>query len=176
MLQAADDGGIAITLPNNVIVDQVGMSAGSAFIEGMNLAPLPSDANQSYERKPGGASGNGTDTNNNAADFFLNASSSNPQSLSSGCLDLSTADLGITKTASPNPIKQGNVLTYTLTVTNTGPTNATNVIQIAAIPTINRIAATSQLLLPFQYFLTRCRNATGRGFVSLSMTCLWPGG
>ena len=53
----ADDGGIAVTLPDNSIVDQVGMSAGSAFKEGTNLAPLPSNANQSYERKPGGFNG-----------------------------------------------------------------------------------------------------------------------
>ena len=49
-----NDGGIALTLPDDSVVDQVGLSAGSAFREGMNLAPLTSDANQSYERKPGG--------------------------------------------------------------------------------------------------------------------------
>ena len=56
---------------------------------------------------------------------------------------VSSSDLGITKTASPNPIKQGNVLTYTLTVTNTGPTNATNVTVTDTLPsTVSYISAT----------------------------------
>ncbi len=39
-----------------------------------------------------------------------------------------TADMAITKTASPSPsVIQGNPLTYTLTVTNNGPSSATNV-------------------------------------------------
>jgi len=66
-----NDGGIALTLPNDTIVDQIGLSSGSAFREGMHLAPLPSDANQSYERKPGGLSGSTQDTNDNFADFQL---------------------------------------------------------------------------------------------------------
>ena len=33
---------------------------------------------------------------------------------------VSSSDMAITKTASPNPIKQGNTLTYTLGVTNNG--------------------------------------------------------
>src|SRR5437867_8919187 len=44
-----DVGCIAVTLHSDAVVDQVGMSTGSAFIEGTNLAPLPTDANQSYE-------------------------------------------------------------------------------------------------------------------------------
>ena len=37
-----DDGGIAVTLPDNTIVDAVGMSTGSAFKEGTVLASLGS--------------------------------------------------------------------------------------------------------------------------------------
>ena len=61
----ANDGGIALTLADDSVVDQVGLSAGSAFKEGMHLAPLPSDANQSYERRPGGFNGSTQDTNDN---------------------------------------------------------------------------------------------------------------
>ena len=32
----ADDGGIAVTLPDDTIIDQVGLSAGSAFKEGIS--------------------------------------------------------------------------------------------------------------------------------------------
>jgi uncharacterized protein (TIGR03437 family) len=77
-----NDGGLALALPNDVIVDQVGLSSGSAFREGMHLAPLPSDANQSYERKPGGLNGSTQDTNDNFADFQL-LTPTEPQNLAS---------------------------------------------------------------------------------------------
>jgi uncharacterized protein (TIGR03437 family) len=77
-----NDGGIALTLPNDAVVDEAGLSPGSAFGEGMHLAPLPSNANQSYERKPGGLNGGSQDTNNNFDDFQL-ISPSDPQNLTS---------------------------------------------------------------------------------------------
>lgn len=81
-----DDGGIAIADGAAAILDQVGMSAGSAYKEGTVLATTPANNNQSYERKPGGGSGNSLDTNNNANDFLFNAASSNPQNVNSVCL------------------------------------------------------------------------------------------
>ena len=81
-----DDGGIAILNAAAVIVDQVGMSAGSAYKEGATLAPTAANANQSYERKPGGGSGNSLDTDNNNSDFLFHNASSNPQNQSSVCL------------------------------------------------------------------------------------------
>ncbi len=78
----ANDGGIALATASDSIVDAVGMSAGSAFREGMHVAPLPGDANQSYERKPGGASGSTQDSSDNFTDFQL-LTPSDPQNLSS---------------------------------------------------------------------------------------------
>jgi hypothetical protein len=64
-------GGIALVRPDNTVVDQVGVGASSAYKEGTPLSPLPSNSNQSYERKLGGASDSCQDTNDNANDFSL---------------------------------------------------------------------------------------------------------
>ena len=100
----ADDGGLAVTLPDDTVVDQVGMSAGSAFKEGTPLANLggttASNLNRGYERKPGGALGSGTDTDNNSTDFQL-ITPSDPQS-SLGC--------GPTPTPTPSPTPALNVI------------------------------------------------------------------
>ncbi len=44
------------------------------------------------------------------------------------------ADLAITKTGAPNPVVSGNQLTYTLTVTNKGPQDATGVTVTDPLP------------------------------------------
>lgn len=46
----------------------------------------------------------------------------------------SVADLSITKSASPDPVTPGSTLTYTLTATNNGPEDATNVIVTDTLP------------------------------------------
>lgn len=94
----ANDGGVALTLPNDVLVDQVGFSSGSAFKEGIHLAPLPSDANQSYERRPGGALGSTLDTGDNFSDFVL-ISPGDPQNRNSS----PTPGPSPTPSASPSP-------------------------------------------------------------------------
>jgi uncharacterized repeat protein (TIGR01451 family) len=45
-----------------------------------------------------------------------------------------TPELSIVKTASPNPVVTGSNVTYTLTVTNNGPTAATNVLVTDLLP------------------------------------------
>ena len=47
---------------------------------------------------------------------------------------LPAADLSITKTASPNPVTAGNTVTYTITVANSGPSNAANVVVADTLP------------------------------------------
>ncbi len=94
----SNDGGIALTLSDDSIIDQVGMSPGSAFKEGIHLAPLVSDANQSYERKPGGSNGSTQDTNDNFSDFLL-LTPSEPQNLTSA----PTPGPAPTPLASPSP-------------------------------------------------------------------------
>lgn len=46
----------------------------------------------------------------------------------------SSSDLSITKSGAPNPVKQGQTLTYTLVVTNKGPTDATGVSVTDTLP------------------------------------------
>ncbi|MEK6279606.1 MAG: lamin tail domain-containing protein [Acidobacteriota bacterium] len=131
----ADDGGIAVTGSNGAnIIDAVGMSSGSSYNEGTPLAPLANNVNRSYERKPGGTFGNGTDTNHNVVDFLLNTGGSNPQNLSTGCLDPSTADLSITKTGSPDPVIVGSDVTYSITITNNGAGLAQSVVITDNLP------------------------------------------
>ncbi len=110
-----DDGGIALLDSLDVVIDQAGMSAGSAYKEGTVLAPLTTNVNRSYERKPGGGSGNGQDTDNNSNDFQLLAPS-DPQSLSGGCLPYSSTS---TPTPSTTPTDT-DTPTSTNTPTETG--------------------------------------------------------
>src|SRR5207302_5533251 len=44
------------------------------------------------------------------------------------------ADVGVTKTDSPDPVVPGTSLTYTVTITNSGPTTAQNVTFTDAVP------------------------------------------
>jgi predicted extracellular nuclease len=119
-----DDGGIALMTGASVIVDQAGMSAGSAYKEGTQLASLgSSNTNRGYERKPGGASGSGQDTDNNASDFQVKQPS-DPQNLSSPCIGVST---GFTATgaATPSTVDPGGATLLSVTVlpnTTTGVT------------------------------------------------------
>ena len=57
---------------------------------------------------------------------------------------VSSADLAITKTASPTQVRQGNTDTYSLTITNNGPSNATNVVVTDTLPTafVSYVSAT----------------------------------
>ncbi len=110
-----DDGGIAITLPNDTIVDQVGMSAGSAFKEGTPLASLGStNLDRGYERKPGGSSGSSADTDDNSTDFQL-ITPSDPQNLSSPCIVIGNPS-GV-GSANPSSVPQGGTTLLTVAVT-----------------------------------------------------------
>jgi hypothetical protein len=92
-----DDGGIGLTMADDSVVDQVGMSSGSAFKEGAVLMPLTVNTDGSYERKTGGGLGSTQDTNDNASDFAFR-SPAEPQNLSSpptpGNADQVVSDLG----------------------------------------------------------------------------------
>ena len=97
-----DDGGIALMVPapGTTLVDQVGMSSGSAYKEGATLAPLTTTAvNRSYERRLGGSLGSQVDTNVNSADFQL-LQPSLPQNTASAPTPASVSCPAITVTGS----------------------------------------------------------------------------
>jgi DNA/RNA endonuclease G (NUC1) len=114
-----DDGGIAILNASNVIIDQVGMSAGSAYKEGATpLAQLTTNVDRCHERKPGAASGSTQDTDVNSADFQLItpcapqnlASPPTPNVVNSGTLQFSAATYSVNEDGG----------SATITVTRTG--------------------------------------------------------
>jgi len=74
-----DTGGIALRKSDGTVVDQVGLSSGSAFKEGSPLPSFPGDnTNHSYSRPD-------VDTNNNLADFLM-ISPSTPKTSASSCV------------------------------------------------------------------------------------------
>lgn len=101
-----DDGGIAVLNTSNIIVDQVGMCATTAYREGAILDPMFGNIHQSYERKLGGPT-SCQDTNNNLYDFFW-ASSSTPQNRLSPivpCMGVLTETMTFTPTKSRTPTR-----------------------------------------------------------------------
>ena len=111
-----DDGGIGIVTGTGDIIDQVGMSAGSFYKEGTTLAPQATNAEQSYERLPGGTAGH-FDTDDNAADFAARTAS-NPQNSSSACIEQGgpTNPSGV-GTADPDRVMVGETTLLTVAVT-----------------------------------------------------------
>ncbi len=113
-----DDGGIAVLDAGGAIVDQVGMSAGSAYGEGTRLTSLgTSNQDRSRERTSGTQ-----DSDDNAGDFQLLAPS-NPQNSASACLTGGSGPSG-TGGAAPNPVEQGQSTLLTVTTTEGTPAAA----------------------------------------------------
>ena len=98
----ADNGGIALTMPDNTIVDQVGIqTTATAYKEGSPIATqLATNVDRGYQRKPGSAAITLQDTNDNAADFVL-TTPSNPQDLvltaAPGSIDFGSVGPGDTR-------------------------------------------------------------------------------
>jgi len=125
----SDNGGIALATGAGTIIDQVGVTTTvTAYREGTPLGVLLStNIDRSYERKSGGASGNATDTDDNAADFTL-VTPANPQNLASSCIGTSSPPVGAGQ-AQPAIVEPGLPLLLTVAVTSgTNPTSASLVV------------------------------------------------
>ncbi len=78
---AATGGAVALRTVGGATIDAIGWGdATNAFVEGSAAGAPP--AGSSLERRPGGSAGNGTDTNDNAADWFVQGTPG-PQNLAS---------------------------------------------------------------------------------------------
>ncbi|HET9082774.1 MAG TPA: lamin tail domain-containing protein, partial [Candidatus Limnocylindrales bacterium] len=102
---AATGGAIALRVVGGSVIDAIGWGdATNAFVEGSPVAAPP--ASSSVERRPGGAAGNATDTNDNAADWFISATPG-AQNLASpavpGIVPTPTPTPSATATATPSP-------------------------------------------------------------------------
>jgi hypothetical protein len=76
---AATGGALVLRIVSGTPIDAIGWGdATNAFVEGTAATAAP--AGSSLERKPGGAAGNGADTNDNALDWFVQGAPS-PQGL-----------------------------------------------------------------------------------------------
>ena len=72
---AATGGAIALRVIGGAVVDSIGWGdAANAFVEATAAGAPP--AGSSLERRPGGAAGNATDTNDNAADWLISGTPS----------------------------------------------------------------------------------------------------
>jgi beta-lactamase superfamily II metal-dependent hydrolase/DNA/RNA endonuclease YhcR with UshA esterase domain len=128
------DGGVAIAESLSTILDQVALSAGSAFGEGAHLSGFTNDEDRSYERKLGGANGSGVDTGDNAGDFQLITPSA-PQNLASAitpALSVSPASIDF------GSVARGSTAGATVTIAN----NAAVAVTLASPFTLSGTHAT----------------------------------
>jgi predicted extracellular nuclease len=140
----ADEGGIALLDAASTIIDQVGMSAGSAYKEGTPLVSLgTSNLNRGYERKPGGSAGSGTDTDNNSSDFQLIAPS-DPQNSASPCVSTGgpTNPSGA-GSANPSPVAPGDPSLLAVAVTPGSNPASTDLAVVCDLSTIGGSATQS---------------------------------
>ena len=98
---AATGGAVALRVIGGTVVDAVGWGdATNAFVEG-GAAVAPA-AGSSLERSPGGALGNGVDTNDNALDWFVTASP-NPQGSAAAPVPAPGPSASPSPSATPSP-------------------------------------------------------------------------
>ena len=108
-------GGLQLRMTDGTVVDSLAWGDGPAdFAEG-TLAPAPENGS-SLERTPGGEAGNFVDTNDNAADFIINAAP-NPQNTGSALTPAPATQLKVVVSA-PETAAPGDAFEYTLSVTN----------------------------------------------------------
>lgn len=124
-------GGLALRDDNGNMVDSLGWgSQPITFTEGQ---PAPADANDhALERRPGNSDGNGTDTNNNAADFALVATP-NPENSGDPPASSSPSPLSFTTDLKAS-IQPGQTATLVMRLSNRGQTRLQHVAATVPVP------------------------------------------
>jgi uncharacterized protein YdeI (BOF family) len=138
---AATGGAVALRVLGGPAIDAVGWGdATNAFVEG-SAASAPA-AGSSLERRPGGSAGNGTDSNNNLADWFVQGTPS-PQGLGSAPVPGAVPTPSPTATPTPAPtLSPSPAATPTPTAIPTPTPSPTTV------PTATPTAASSPTAVP----------------------------
>src|SRR5664279_4393779 len=117
---AAEGGALALRINGGPVIDAVGWgTATNQYIEGSAAVAAP--AKSSLERRPGGPEGNTVDTNDNGADWFVQANPI-PQSLASTPTSGAGATPTTSATASVTPSPVGPSYAPTTEPTATEPT------------------------------------------------------
>lgn len=118
----ADNGGVGLFDSTNTKIDSVGMCAGLAFAEGTALTSLTTSVDQGYERNIGGLSGTCDDTDDNSADFHLQAPSDPQNNSVAAVFCAGVYTVTPTETLTPtitNTITETPTITQTPTITET---------------------------------------------------------
>jgi uncharacterized repeat protein (TIGR01451 family) len=156
-MNISDTGGVAITDGSNTAIDQVGMCATTTYREGTELADLTTTTGDSYQRYLGGAMDSCQDAGNNSTDF-LPINPRDPQNSSTPRrLCGISSDLSVTQTASNLSPSVGSNIDFTITVSNGGPNDATNVTVRDVLP------AGLSFVLPTSYTASVGSYNTGTG-------------
>ncbi|WP_461612151.1 SdrD B-like domain-containing protein [Clostridium sp. Marseille-QA1073] len=102
-----------------------------------NIGTLPAGSSRTILIR-GTVNSSATGCINNTAIVTSTTPDPNPlNNVSSICIEIAPqaeADVSVEKTASPNPVAPGGVLTYTILVANAGPSHAQNVVLTDSIP------------------------------------------
>ena len=136
--QLSGSGGSLAIKSGSTVIDSVGWGAATnIYVEATAAAAPP--AGQSIERLPGGAFGNGQDTDNNSNDFQI-LTTPTPQNTASAAG--SAIGFSIGKSA-PAGVSVSQTFTYTLIATNRISETALSVIITDAVPVSATIANVS---------------------------------
>ena len=128
------------TLPANVTVDSVVPSQGSCTLASgeltCNLGTIADSANATViiTVTPSGAAGGTIITNVASVASGLTDPVSSNDSVGQNTTVDAQADLQVTKTDTPDPVPVGDTLTYSLVVTNNGPSSAKDVVLTDTLP------------------------------------------
>ncbi len=99
---AATGGAMVLRPIGGAPIDAIGWGdATSGFVEG-SASPAP-PAGSSLERRPGGSAGNGSDSNDNLADWFVQAAPS-PQNLTAAPTPVPAPTPAVTPAPAPSPV------------------------------------------------------------------------
>ena len=124
-------GGLALRDSGGNTVDSLGWgSQPITFTEGQ---PAPADANDhALERRPGGAGGNASDTNDNASDFALNAAP-NPENSGDAPAASRPSPLAFTSELKAS-IQPGQTAALVMRLSNHGATTLQHVVATVPVP------------------------------------------